>query len=124
PATAAQTLHLGPGRWRLSIQYDSQVPLTMSAGSSSMRLPPSLDGMYLTHQGQGAWWAAGTIAVHGARSVKVSVSAERPSSLQRFLGVRRQVWLGGLAASRAAPPRTLPIGQACGRYVDHYELAD
>ena len=123
PATATQTLRLAPGRWRLSIQYNAQVPLTVTAGPSSVRLPPSLDGMYLTHQGQGAWWAAGTITVRGARPVTVSVNAARPSGLQRFLGVTRQVWLGGLAASRAAPPQSLPLGQACGRYVDHYQLA-
>jgi hypothetical protein len=123
PDTASQELRLGPGRWRLSIQYDSQVPLTVRAGGSSYRLPPTLDGMYLTHQGQGAWWDAGTVTVRRSQPVRVSVAAERPSWLQRLLGVRRQVWLGGVVASRAAPPQTLPIGQACGRYVDHYELA-
>jgi hypothetical protein len=123
PATATQSLRLSPGRWRLSIQYDSQVPLSLRAGGSSQRLPPSLDGMYLTHQGQGAWWSAGTVTVRGSKPVKVSVTAARPSWLQRLLGVRRQVWLGGVAATREAPPRTLPIGQACGRYVDHYQLA-
>jgi hypothetical protein len=123
PATATQTLRLGPGRWRLSLQYDSQVPITVSAAGSTRRLPPSLDGMYLTHQGQGAWWAAGAITLHRAQAVKVGVTAPRPSWLQRLLGVRRQVWLGGIVASRTAPSRTTPIGQACGHYVDHYQLA-
>ena len=124
PATATQTLRLGPGRWRLSLQYDAQVPITVSAGGSTRRLPPSLDGMYLTHQGQGAWWAAGGITLRRTQSVKVSVTAPRPSWLQRILGVHRQVWLGGIAASRTASPRTVPIGQACGHYLDHYQLAD
>ena len=123
PDTASQKLVLGPGRWRLSIQYNAQVPLTVHAGGTSKRLPPSLDGMYLTHQGEGAWWDAGTIAVKGGGPVTISVSAERPSRLQRLLGVRRQVWLGGVAASRATKAHTVPIGQACGRYVDHYQLA-
>ena len=124
PATATRTLRLPPGRWRLSLQYDSQVPLTVRAGASSERLPPSLDGMYLTHQGEGAWWAAGSIRVRRAGPVNVAVIAADPSSLQDALGVERRVWLGGIAATRAAPARTVPVGGACGRYVDHFVLAD
>ena len=124
PATASRTLRLGPGRWRLSLQYDSQVPLTVRAGGRSTRLPPSLDGMYLTHQGQGAYWAMGQVTLRRPARVRIAVDAPEPSSLQRFFGVRRQVWLGGIAATRAAPPRKLAIGGACGRYVDHYALTD
>ncbi len=61
PGSATQSLDLGPGRWRLSLQYHSQVPLTVSAAGSKVELPPSLDGMYLTHQGQGAFWPAGEV---------------------------------------------------------------
>jgi hypothetical protein len=124
PATATRTLRLGPGRWRLSLQYDSQVPLTVRAGGNSTRLPPSLDGMYLTHQGQGAYWAAGSVTLRRSARVRIAVDAPQASSLQRFLGVRRQVWLGGIAASRVVPPRKLAVINACGRYVDHYALAD
>ncbi len=124
PATATRTLRLPPGRWRLSLQYDSQVPLTVRAGESSVRLPPSLDGMYLTHQGEGAWWSAGTIRVPKTGPVKVAVIAAEPSSLQDALGVERRVWLGGIAATRAVPAQSVPVGGACGRYVDHYLLAD
>jgi hypothetical protein len=125
PATATRTLRLPAGRWHLSVQYESQVPLTVSAGGQSTRLPPSLDGMYLTHEGEGAWWAAGTVDLKHPERLRITATAAQPSSLQRFFGVKRRVWLGGIAASRAAPPRTVPLGQACGReYVDHYVLAD
>ena len=124
PATATRTLRLPPGRWHLSLQYDSQVPLTVRAGASSVRLPPSLDGMYLTHQGEGAWWAAGSIRVRRAGPLKVAVITADPSSAQDALGVERRVWLGGIAATRAAAPQSVPVGGACGRYVDHYLLAD
>jgi hypothetical protein len=99
------------------------VPLTVRAGGHATRLPPSLDGMYLTHQGEGAYWAAGELTVRRATRVRIAVDAPQPSSLQRLLGVRRQVWLGGIAATRVAAPKTLAIGKACGRYVDHYTLA-
>ena len=67
PDGATQSLDLGPGRWRLSLQYHSQAPLTVSAPGSKVELPPSLDGMYLTHQGQGAFWPAGEVRVTGRR---------------------------------------------------------
>ena len=124
-ATATRTLPLAPGRWRLSLQYDSQVPLTVRAGGASTSLPPTLDGMYLTHQGEGAWWAAGSVSLHRRTRVRVAVEAAKPGALQRFLGVTRRVWLGGIAATRIAPPRQVPVGKACGRaYVDHYVFAD
>ena len=119
PQSATQTLDLGPGRWRLSLQYHSQAPLTVRAPGSSVELPPSLDGMYLTHQGQGAFWPAGALRVRGGGPVPVTVEAARPSQLQRDLGVERRVWLGGLAATRPGAKR-VPLRDACGRYVDHY----
>jgi hypothetical protein len=121
PGGATQRLDLGPGRWRLSLQYQSQVPLTVSAAGSEVDLPPSLDGMYLTHQGQGAFWAAGEVRAGGGGSVPVTVSAARPSRLQRDLGVRRQVWLGTLTATRPGA-RRVALHDACGLYVDHFTV--
>jgi hypothetical protein len=121
PASASQSLKLGPGRWQLSLQYHSQVALTVSAPGLDAELPPSLDGMYLTHQGQGAFWPAGDLtAAHGG-ALTVTVSAARPTALQRRLGVDRRVWLGTLAATRPGASQ-VPLSQACGRYVDHFVL--
>jgi hypothetical protein len=120
PGAAMQTLRLGPGRWLLSLQYQSQVPLTVEAAGASASLPPSLQGMYLTHQGQGSFWAAGEVEVRRHGPVKVTVEAAEPSGLQRALGVERRVWLGVLAATRAGPPTRTSLHGACGRYVDHY----
>jgi hypothetical protein len=119
PGAASQALPLGGGRWELSLQYHSQVPLTVSAGGSTVELPPSLDGMYLTHQGQGAFWPAGRLNRPRAGQVTVRVSAAKPTRLQRLLGVRRQVWLGTLAATRPGASQ-IPVRRACGRFVDHY----
>ncbi len=120
PERATQSLDLGPGPWRLSLQYHSQAPLTVSAPGSKVELPPSLDGMYLTHKGQGAFWPAGELHVRGRDSVRVTVDAARPSQLQRDLGVERRVWLGTLAATRPGTGRMVPLHDACGQYVDHY----
>jgi hypothetical protein len=76
--------------------------------------------MYFTHQGEGAYWPAGTVNRTGAGPVHVTVSAADPNGLQDLLGVTRRVWLGALAASPADAPRRVPLAGACGLYLDHY----
>ena len=121
PGTASQRLRLRPGPWALSLQYHSQVPLTVSAPGLHTDLPPSLDGMYLTHQAQGAFWTAGNLHATRRAPVTVTVSARKPSRFQRALGVRRQVWLGPLAATRPGSTQ-VPLARACGRFVDHFTI--
>jgi hypothetical protein len=118
PETAIAQMRLPRGRWDLSLSYDSQVPLVVSGGDRSFTLPPSLDGMYLSEQGQAAFWQAGTLRSKGGR-VTVTVRAEDPSSFQRLVGVRRQVWLGAVAATRGRPA-TAALHGTCDRFVDHY----
>jgi hypothetical protein len=118
PAIATQPLRLSPGHWRLSLQYASQVPLQVSVGGHTSTLPPSLDGMYIDRKGQGAFWAAGNFETKGGTET-VTVGADQPSALQRSLGVRRQVWLGTVAATRAES-KAIPLHDACDRFVDHW----
>jgi hypothetical protein len=120
PGTATVRMRLPRGRWKLSLSYDSQVPLEVSAQDGSFTLPPSLDGMYLTEQGQGSFWRAGTVRSTGG-PVQIKVNAEEPSSFQRFVGVRRQVWLGSIAATRGGP-QTVALHRSCAHYVDHYVI--
>jgi hypothetical protein len=125
PANASRELDLGPGRWQLSLQYHSQVPLKVTAAGLDATLAPSLDGMYLTHQGQGAFWPVGIVEVpRGHRPVAIDVDALSPSGLQDTFGVSRAVWLGEIAATRVDPlaedPQKSTLGDACGAYVDHY----
>jgi hypothetical protein len=127
PATATQTLDLPPGMWALSIQYHSQAELTIGAADrmTSFELPPSLDGMYLTSPGRGAFWPAGAIEVMpGQGRVRIEVTAAEPTDLQDALGVERRVWLGALAATPEPLEATdeLQIGDACGDYVDRFAL--
>jgi hypothetical protein len=79
--------------------------------------------MYLTHQGQGAFWPAGVVRGGADGPVTVRVRAARPTGRQRALGVTRQVWLGRLAASRPGSEQ-VPLREACGRYVDHFTLGE
>ena len=121
PGSATQTLKLGPGRWQLSLQYHSQVPLTISAPGLHDEIPASLEGMYLTKEAQGAFWPAGELHTEHRGPVTITVSAAEPSDFQRLVGVERRVWLGPIAASRPGS-RKLPLSDACGRYVDRFLL--
>jgi hypothetical protein len=118
PGTASVKMRLPRGRWDLSLQYDSQVSLEVSAGGRSFTLPPSLDGMYLSEQGKASFWHAGTVQSKGG-TVNVTVDASEPSSFQRFVGVPRQVWLGGIAATSGGP-HTVQLHATCRRFIDHY----
>jgi hypothetical protein len=118
PETATVRMRLPRGRWDVSLQYDSQVPLVVSGGGRSFTLPPSLDGMYLSEQGKASFWRAGALRSKGGPAT-VTVRAEQPTSFQRLVGVRRQVWLGAVAATRGGSA-SVPLHGACDRYVDHY----
>jgi hypothetical protein len=118
PGTATVRMSVPRGRWDLSLQYNSQVSLVVTAAGRSFTLPPSLDGMYLSEQGKAAFWRAGTVRSRGG-PVKITVDAQEPSSFQRFVGVRRQVWLGAIAATRGGP-RTAPLHDTCKRFIDHF----
>ena len=89
-------------------------------GEVVAELPASLDGMYLSGAGRGAFWPAGEIAAAPRQATRSTVRAAEPSGLAGALGARRRVWLGDLAASPVAEPRTVALADACGDYVDHY----
>jgi hypothetical protein len=118
PGAATQTLEVPGAGWALSLQYHSQVPLTVSVdGEEVAELPSSLEGFYLTGAGRGAFWPVGELAAADG-SVEVEVEAAEPSGLQDLLGVERKVWLGTVAAWPGVEDARLE--EACGEYVDHY----
>jgi hypothetical protein len=120
PAEASQELDVPAGDWAISLQYHSQVPLTLTVdGDAVAELPASLEGFYLVGAGRGAFWPAGELASSGG-PVTISVETAEPSGLQDLLGVRRRVWLGRVALTSPEPARTIALTEACGEYVDHY----
>lgn len=123
PDSATATLDVPAGDWQLSLQYHSQVPLTISAdGEELAELPPSLEGFYLVGAGRGAFWPAGEFA-SGGGEVEVEVDAANPSELQDLLGVDRKTWLGKLAFTSTEAPRQAELSESCGDYVDHFTAA-
>ncbi len=120
PGSAAAVVDAPAGEWSLSLQYHSQSPLTVSVdGAEVAELPPSLEGFYLTGAGRGAFWPGGEVVTNGG-PVEIEVSADEPSALQRALGVTRTSWLGTVALISQDEPST--SAEACGEYVDHYEI--
>jgi len=121
PGTATIELELPrAGEYALSLQYHSQVPLTVSFdGTELAELPASLDGMYLSGAGRGAFWPAGEVDAD-AGTHELSVVAAEPGGLAGTLDARRLVWLGDLAATPLADPRTVALADACDAYVDRY----
>jgi len=122
PATFEASAELPAGELSASIQYHSQVPLTVSVdGEEVAELPPSLEGFYLTGAGKGAYWPAGELDSEGGPA-EIEIEAAAPSGLQDALGVDRKAWIGTLAFTKDTPVKTLALSRACGRYVDHYFL--
>ena len=121
PGEASATAVVDPGSYDVSLQYHSQVPLTVRVdGEDVARMPATLEGLYATAPGRGAFWPAGEAELDGG-PVRITVEADEPSSFQDLLGVERRVWVGDLALSPRTEPRTVPLAASCGEYVDHYE---
>ena len=139
--SARAELLLPEGAWHLSLQYNSEVPLTLRAGSGERKLertlPAALDGMYANAPGKGPFWPAGELVSDGG-TVEVEVTADEAPGLSRLVGAERHAWLGDLAAVRvrsgirephgppvpgeSAPVATAPLNETCRRYVDWYIL--
>jgi hypothetical protein len=121
PGEATTTIDLpAAGEYSLALQYHSQVPLTVRFdGERIAELPASLEGMYLSGAGRGAFWRVEEVEADAGEH-EVEVTAAEPNGLADALGARRLVWLGNVAAARLVPPREVPLDGACGDYVDHY----
>jgi hypothetical protein len=121
--SASQRLRLPAGRWRLSLQYFAPFPLTLSAPGFSRELKPALDGQRpntISLENDGQFWPAATFRSEGG-AVRFTVGAAEPSLLQRLSGYDDKAFVGNLVAVRAAPRRTIPLGDACGEWIDHYQ---
>lgn len=136
PGEASVRLELPRGHWRLSLQYHSEVEVSVRAGDLRIALPPALEGMYAFAPGRGPFWPLGRVRSDGG-PLAVRASSAEPSWLERLVRAQRRVWLGRIAATpvRGAsaggdaggapgPPAAteIPLSAACGRYLDWYQL--
>ena len=125
-SASSQELTLPPGRWRISIQYDSTRALRISAPGMAATLPPNLD-----YRGSVPFHAAGELTVRRHGPVRFTASVERPPLAGRLLGAYSVAHLGAIAASPAAGDqsggplpglgeRRVRLRRACGRYLDWF----
>jgi hypothetical protein len=120
---ASQTLRLPAGRWSLSLQYFSPFDLTLSALGLRQPLVAGLDGQRpntISLANDGQFWPAGELRSSG-RPFQLTVTAAEPNTLQRLTGYTGRATLGELVAVPRGPHRIVPLGQACGGWVDWYE---
>jgi hypothetical protein len=122
---AQQRLYLTPGRWDISIQYASTQALHVTGTGGALTAPFSASlRTNLLFRGPSPYYPVGTLQVKRPGEVVFNVSVDDPPLVGRLLGTDSKAYLTGLAATRADPPRqTTALRDACGRYVDWYEVA-
>jgi hypothetical protein len=124
--SAAQTMVLSAGRWRLSLQYFSPFGLTLSGPGLHESLPAALDGQRpntISLANEGQFWPAGRIDSDGT-PIHFTIDAADATTLQSLTGYSGKASLGELVAVQAKPHRVVSLNQACGAWVDWYESSE
>jgi hypothetical protein len=123
--STSQTLRLTAGRWNLSLQYFSPVPIELRAPAAGLdqHLPAALDGqrpnqLFIYNDGQ--YWPAGSIHIRAPRRLRFTVEVTDPDALQRLTGYDGKAFLGELTARPVGSERRVPLSQACGSWIDFY----
>jgi hypothetical protein len=121
--STTQTLELPAGDWYLSLQYFSPFGLTLSAPGFEEELIPALDGQRpssISLNNNGQFWPAGKFRSKGGK-VEFTVKAADADWIQSLTGYDAKAYIGEIVATKAEPRETVPLAQACGRWIDHYE---
>lgn len=123
--TARTTVTLPRGRWDVSLQYVSGVPVTVRGPGLDKKLAQNF-GLITTY------WPAGTVTSSGG-PVTISVTAAQRNWFGRLLGAprgtRAPLSPGMFPLYTAAftrhdeTPRRIPAAKSCGRYADWFAPA-
>jgi hypothetical protein len=119
----SQTLDLPAGRWLLSIQYFSPVDATLSAPGFEVPLKAALDGQRpntISLSNDGQYWPAGEFAQRSPGPARFTFATEEPSTLQELTGYDGKAYVGRIVAVPAGRHEVVPLGEACGRWLDWY----
>jgi hypothetical protein len=121
--TASQTLDLGKGMWRISIQYFTPGGMTLSAPGYSRTFVPAIDGQRISNQATGSFgqfWPGGVIEVQQPGPVEFKVKTREPSTLQDLTGYSLETKLGRIALTRVQARRRVPMSEICDEWVDFF----
>jgi hypothetical protein len=121
--STSQSLELPAGTWDLSLQYFSPFGLTISAPGFEEALIPALDGQRpstISLNNNGQFWPAGKLKSKGGK-VEFTVKAADADWIQSLTGYDGKAYVGELVATKAEPRKTVPLGQACGRWIDSFK---
>jgi hypothetical protein len=121
----SQPLLLPAGDWNLSLQYFSPFDLTLSGPGFRQPLRAALDGQRpntISLASNGQFWPAGRFHSEGGRS-RFTLEAASASALQALSDYDGRAYVGELVAVAAGPHREVPLGAACGGWIDWYRSA-
>jgi hypothetical protein len=104
---------LKPGRWDIGLAYAWRAGVRVTAPGVSRTLPATLDR-------QGQFFPVGRTTVSAAGPTTIRVQAEKP----RWNSPRVMFGSAYLAITPVGTQRTVPLKQACGKYLDWYKPAD
>ncbi|HET8975731.1 MAG TPA: hypothetical protein VFN15_03795 [Solirubrobacterales bacterium] len=134
-AGAVEELSLTPGPWAISMQYASTQDLHVTAPGFGETLDANL-----LFRGPAPYYPVGTIQVGDAGGpTRFTVTVGRPPLAGRLLGTESRAYLGRIVATPLQPTgrgelvpfeeaggddlrERVPLSEACGRYIDWYEV--
>ncbi|MFN8114381.1 MAG: hypothetical protein U0R51_14425 [Solirubrobacterales bacterium] len=110
-----------PGRWLISLEYDSRRPLHVS--SPELGLDATVEAN-LDFRGETPTFPVAEVDVTDPVEAEVTVEPEEPDLIGRLLRAPNEAHLRSLTATpldRGAVKR-IPVRQTCGQYVDWYRV--
>jgi hypothetical protein len=107
-------LKLPAGRWQLSLPYVSQQAVHVTGGGLDVTLPPNLDR-------PGTVWPVGTVTSTGA-PITLTFHMTHPGLVTSHDPVTQYFTPLALVAAPPQSDQRVALRQACGRYVDWYQL--
>jgi hypothetical protein len=114
---ATQDLRLTPGRWLLSLAYDSRRPLEVSSPELGVEttIPANLD-----FRGPTPYFPVAEIQLTEPTRGEVRVTVAEPNRLARLLRAPNEAHLRQLSATPLDVIERTQRRRACGEYVDWY----
>lgn len=117
PPGRSRTVSFGVprGEWQVSIQYLSDYPVQLRAGTRRWTMPAYVGRA-------GPYFRVGVVLGQGiSKQIKLVIDDPRPSFLS---GSNQVANITGIAAVRLPDTRRIvPLQQACGRYVDWFTVS-